>query len=142
MTDSDSRKRRVLAANAAFYAAFRGGDMAAMEALWSLRAEVGVYHPSAAGIEGRGAVMRSWRAILVEGAPPAIFPVDPMVVLLGRTAMVVCEEELGDARTIATNVFADEDGAWRMVHHQATRLPAASGGGQGNGGGRGRREER
>lgn len=119
-------RKRILAANAAFYAAFRGGDFAAMERLWSQREAVGLCHPNSRGVEGRAAVMRSWESILIEGEPPNIFPVEPMVIHCGAVAMVVCEEVLGSIRLIATNVFANEDGAWRLVRHQATRLPAAS----------------
>ena len=71
--------------------------------------------------------MRSWKTVLVEASPPDIFPAEPLVVLSGATALVICDEVIGSARMIATNVFANEDGAWRLVHHQATRLRAADG---------------
>lgn len=125
---SDRSKRQILAVNAAFYAALRAGDMAAMEALWSRRDAVSAHHPNSQGIEGRDQVMRSWRQIVAFGDPPDIHPVEPLAILSGATAMVICEEKLGAARTIATNVFVLEQGVWRLVHHQATRLPPAAGG--------------
>lgn len=124
MVESD--KRQVLAANAAFYAAFRAGDFRAMGSVWSRRRAVRVFHPNARGIEGRDAVMRSWEAILLDGGPCDILPIDPLVIISGKSAMVVCEEHLGDTRMIATNLFAQEPGGWRMVHHQATRLPVTA----------------
>lgn len=136
----DSGKRRVLAVNAAFYAAFRAGDFRAMDAIWSRRRAVCVFHPNAKGIEGREAVMRSWETILTDGGPCDIVPVEPLVILSGRSAMVVCEEHIGDSRMIATNLFALEPGGWRMVHHQATRLPVTAGNGARTQGSKGRRE--
>lgn len=136
----DSDKSRVLVANAAFYAAFRAGDLQAMEIVWSRRRAVSVFHPNARGIEGHGAVMRSWEAILLDGGSCNILPVDPVVIMSGKSAMVICEEHVGETRMIATNLFALEPGGWFMVHHQATRLPAAAGKGARTQGGKGRRE--
>lgn len=138
----DVDKRRVLAANAAFYAAFRAGDIRAMDTIWSRRRAVRVFHPNARGIEGRDAVMRSWEAILLDGGPCGIVPVEPLVILAGKSAMVVCEEHLGGGRLIATNLFAFEPGGWRMVHHQATRLPVTAGNGARTQGGKDRRARR
>jgi ketosteroid isomerase-like protein len=139
---TNSTEQRVLAANAAFYAAFRTGDMEAMEALWSDRDTICVLHPNARGIEGRADVMRSWEAILEEGGPPEIAAVDPLVIVTGNAAMVICEEKMGAARMIATNLFANESGVWRMVHHQATRLPVSGGNGSDTGASKGRRGRR
>ena len=118
-----SEKAEVLAANGRFYAAFRGADFEAMDALWSRRRDVSVFHPSWPGISGRRDVMESWFRIMIEGTPPDIRPLDPLVILTGATALVICDEAVGDSRMIATNVFVKEDGAWHMTHHQATQLP-------------------
>lgn len=121
-----SEKQRVLAANEAFYAAFQAADFEAMEALWSRRRKVSVYHPNWPGIDTRDAVMESWYRILVAGDPPRVRAIDPTVVLTARTALVICREDLGGANLIATNVFVLEDGHWRMTSHHASRLPAAA----------------
>ena len=42
--------------------------------------------------------------------------------LYGDLAIVTCEESLDDNTLVATNIFAREDGAWRLVHHQASPL--------------------
>jgi len=120
MTDED----RVLAANEAFYAAFRARDIASMDALWSRKKAVAVYHPGWPGIEGRDDVMESWYRILVTGSTPEIRPLDPTVILNGTTAVVFCTEDLGDSSAIASNTFVREDGAWRLTHHQSAGLPA------------------
>lgn len=119
-------KQKVLAANDAFYAAFRAADIDAMEALWSKRRKVSVYHPNWPGIDTRDAVMESWYRILVVGDPPHVSIMDPTVIMSKKTAMVVCREDLGGAHLIATNVFVLEDGAWRMTNHQASRLPSVT----------------
>jgi len=137
---TQSARNEVRSANAAFYAAFRNADIETMEELWSRRDEISVFHPNAKGIEGRNAVMRSWRAILVEGSPPDIAQVELAVILSGKTAMVICEEILGTVRMIATNIFANEGGVWRLVHHQATRLPATPDTGPQTDAGKGRGE--
>ena len=122
-----SEKAEVLAANGRFYAAFRGADFEAMDVLWSRRREVTVFHPNWPGISGRRDVMESWFRIMIEGTPPDIRPLDPLVIQTGGTALVICDEAAGDSRMIATNVFIKEDGAWRMTHHQATQLPVKAG---------------
>lgn len=126
MTDED----RLLAANEAFYAAFRARDIAAMDALWSRSRPVAVYHPGWPGIEGREEVMESWYRILVAGSAPEIRPLDSTVILNGTVGVVFCTEDLGDASAIASNTFVREDDAWRLVHHQSAGLPARASSGR------------
>lgn len=119
-----SDKQRVLAANDAFYAAFRNADFDAMEALWSRRRKVSVYHPNWPGIDTRDAVMESWYRILVAGDPPNVRISEPTVIMSEKTAMVICREDLGGTHLIATNIFVLEEGDWLMTNHQASRLPS------------------
>lgn len=109
----------VLFANEAFYRAFAGRDMQAMEDLWSQHAPVSCIHPGWGAIFGREQVMRSWLAIIAgEGAPP-ITCHGPVARLYGATAAVVCFEKLGENYLLATNLFVREGAIWKMVHHQA-----------------------
>jgi hypothetical protein len=39
--------------------------------------------------------------------------------VLGESAYVVCGEAVDGAELVATNLFVREDGAWKLVHHQA-----------------------
>ncbi len=111
----------IISANEAFYEAFRGEDIAAMEALWAARAPCACVHPGWPPLIGRDDVLASWRAILRSGAPD-IRCAAARILMLGDVAQVVCEERVGDHRLIATNVFVREDGRWAMVHHHASPL--------------------
>jgi len=111
----------ILAANEAFYDAFRREDAAAMDEIWARRAPVACVHPGWDALLGRGRVMASWLAIMENGAPP-IRCVAPRVQRLGEVAFVICEEHVDGGRLIATNVFVHEDGRWRMVHHHAGQI--------------------
>jgi hypothetical protein len=66
--------------------------------------------------------MESWRNILGNPGAPRIVCYDERVLLYGDAALVVCEEELDGGTLIASNLFVREDGAWRIVHHQAGQL--------------------
>jgi ketosteroid isomerase-like protein len=111
-------------ANEAFYTAFLSRDLAAMDEVWSRRSTVTCVHPGWAPLIGRDRVMGSWQAILGNPQSPRIHCRDARVVLLGDIAYVVCYEELDKATfLVATNVFAREDGTWKLVHHQAGAVP-------------------
>ncbi len=116
--DAKPEKARVIAANESFYKAFRTRDMTAMDAIWSKQKHVSVIHPGWAGISGREAVMKSWKAIL-EGNPPDIRALKPSVIFAGSSAYVICYEQVSNGLLIATNIFVKEDDDWRMIHHHA-----------------------
>ena|SRR5690348_12458381 len=117
LNDADA----VLAANLKFYSAFLAGDYPGMDAIWARRSAVACLHPGWAAIEGREAVMESWRHVL--GDPDCRIQChDERVHLYGDVAIVVCEEEFSGALLAATNVFIREDGAWRMINHQASAI--------------------
>lgn len=115
MTDRDA----VLALNQAFYRAFSDRDYPAMDALWASRMPVSCIHPGWTALFGREAVMTGWGDVLNAPTGPVIRPRNERVMLYGDTAVVLCEEVLGNAVLAATNLFVREDGAWRLVHHQA-----------------------
>jgi ketosteroid isomerase-like protein len=113
----------VLAANRAFYNAFQERDTRAMEHLWALEHPASCVHPGWAPLMGRQNVMASWRAIF--GSPDAtrIEISDPHAVVMGSAAFVTCVEHITDATIAATNVFVQEHGVWRMVHHHGGPMP-------------------
>jgi hypothetical protein len=117
-------KRRVLAANDAFYKAMREGDYAAMERLWAERRTVTCTHPDWHMLMGREAVMESWRMILTEHEPPEIWPVDAQAIVTGSTAIVLCGERIGGFELVASNSFVREGRSWRLLNHQAAHAPA------------------
>jgi ketosteroid isomerase-like protein len=135
-----SAEAEVLAANQAFYDAFAHGDADAMDALWARRTPVACIHPGWDPLHGRAEVVASWRAILVSRGSPQIRCHSPSAFVLGEGAYVLCYEEIEGAELIATNLFCREDGAWKLVHHQAGPVhrrverrprPPTTGGGSG-----------
>lgn len=112
----------VLAANAAFYAAFNARDLAAMDALWARSAPVACVHPGRNALTGRDEVLASWRAILAHPETPRIFTGGESARLLGEVAYVICRELVGGSPLAATNVFVREDGRWRLAHHHASAV--------------------
>ncbi len=119
-------KRQVLAANDAFYKAMREGDYAAMDRLWSETRTASCTHPDWHTLVGREAVMESWRVILTEHEPPAIWPADAQAVVTGSTAMVLCTERIGGIELVAANGFVREGALWRVMNHQSMHVPAES----------------
>lgn len=113
-----SADAEVLATNTAFYEAFSRGDLTAIDDLWARRAPVACVHPGWDALHGRDEVMASWRSIIESGAP-TVKCTRPSAYVLGESAYVVCGESIGDAELVATNLFVREDGAWRLVFHQA-----------------------
>ena len=118
----------VLAANQAFYDAFKAGDMAAMAAAWAEAAPVACAHPGAPLLVGRATVLESWASILGSPDRPEITCQQPQAHLLGESAFVTCYERFGSERgatLLATNILVKEGGQWRLVHHHAGPTPVA-----------------
>ncbi len=109
----------VLTSNQAFYGAFADGDVEAMDAVWSRREPVTCTHPGWAVLTGRQAVMDSWRTILDSPGRPRITCRMAEAYLLDGAAYVTCYEDVVQGTLAATNIFVQEDGMWRMTHHQA-----------------------
>jgi ketosteroid isomerase-like protein len=116
----------IAAANEAFYAAFRARDQAAMEALWSRRADIACVHPGWTPLWGRDAVLGSWARILSNPANPQIHARGVKVIAMGDAAYVLCLEVAAEGTMAATNVFVREEGHWRMVGHHAGAIAMAS----------------
>jgi len=113
----------VLEANERFYAVFRERDVAGMDALWSRGDAVAVIHPGWPAVHGRDAVLETWRNILEGPGSPAITCANPRAHVAGELAFVICSECLPEGELVATNIFAREEGRWKLVHHQAGPAP-------------------
>lgn len=120
MTDSDIHMTGLLEANAEFYRAFRTGDLEAMVALWVADDDILCTHPGHATLQGRNDVLESWFDIL--SSPPPVQVRRAHGVIVGVTAIVTCEEEIGDAVVAATNIFRMQDGEWRLMHHHGGQI--------------------
>ena len=107
----------LLRANREFYRAFASGDFVAMDRLWSEQGGVTCVHPGWDALRGRERVMASWRGILRRAVP--VSARQEVVTLVGEVGVVVCVEALAQGELAATNVFAFEQGRWRMIHHHA-----------------------
>jgi ketosteroid isomerase-like protein len=112
----------VLAANRAFYAAFKKRDFNAMEQIWAVETPASCIHPGWSPLVGRQTVMASWRAILGSADPPQVDVSDARAVVSGNAAFVTCVEHLADGTVAATNVFVKESGEWRLVHHHGSPM--------------------
>ena len=110
-------RQAALEANLAFYRAFAAGDYAAMEALWTRKSAAICIHPGWPVISGRDSVLQSWRAIM-RGPPPVVCE-DPVCHVIGEVAVVTCTERIEDVSLSATNLYVNESGEWRMIHHHA-----------------------
>jgi hypothetical protein len=113
----------VLFANDAFYLTFQTSDFAAMDAVWSSREAISCIHPGWPPLIGRAPVMQSWRSILANPNQQPVQAHAASVELYGECAIVVCYEVVGQFTLVATNVFAREDGQWKLVHHQSGETP-------------------
>jgi len=109
----------IIACNAAFYRAFSVRDHAAMAGLWSSSAPVSCIHPGWDMLVGHEAVMKSWRDVMNDPHSPAVECRNACEFVEGDFGYVLCHEVFDEGVLIATNIFRREDGAWRMVHHQA-----------------------
>jgi ketosteroid isomerase-like protein len=109
----------VLAANEAFYRAFNQKDSAAMSALWSEALDVACVHPGWNVLTGRDPVLESWMRILSNPDQPRIMTGGATVTVVGDIGIVICRELVAGTPLAATNIFALENGAWRMIHHHS-----------------------
>jgi len=124
----ETREQAVAAANEAFYRAFTTRDLPAMDRLWARAAEVACIHPGWAPCEGREAVMESWTGILANPESPKVRCLEAKVRLHGALGVVVCYEAIEGGYLVATNLFVEEAGGWKLVHHQAGPISSAPSG--------------
>jgi ketosteroid isomerase-like protein len=117
----------ILAANDAFYAAFNQKDVAAMERAWSSQEVITCIHPGWNLLRGREEVLESWRAILSNPDQARIVVGGAGVRVMGGVGLVLCRELVGGMPLTATNLFVQEGGAWKLLHHHSGPVsPAAA----------------
>ena len=121
---SSGDEEDVIAVNRAFYRAFAAGDLDAMDRLWAKEKPVACIHPGGPVLDNRAIIMDSWASILSGPDRPAIRPQKVRVSKLGDIAFVTLYERLSDNCLAATNIFAREDGNWKLVLHQSGPGPA------------------
>ena len=120
----DSSTEAVLEANESFYRAFNAKDSEAMDAIWAAEHQIACIHPGWNALLGRDDVLASWHNILTNPNQPRIVIGGAQVVFTGATAIVLCRELVAGSPLIATNVFVQEGGGWKLVHHQSGGVAA------------------
>ncbi len=116
--------QELIAANRELYHRVGERDQAGVAALWASTVPVACIHPGWPPLIGREAVLQSWGEILRNPRSPEIRCHDERPVLYGGFGLVLCLELVEGTMLAATNVFIQEEGAWRLIHHQSS--PVAS----------------
>jgi ketosteroid isomerase-like protein len=112
----------ILAVNAAYYQAFATGDFPAMRQIWADEENISCIHPGWPALLGRQDILESYRQILSNPNQDRIEHRNDTAMISGDEARVFCVEFVGGAALAATNMFRRVDGAWRMIHHQASPI--------------------
>lgn len=118
----------LVAANAAFYAAFEARDLDAMSDVWLHGDHVVCTHPGWAALRGWPAVAASWFALFQGDHPMQFILTNVEAVVRGDIGWVTLDENLiqGDqTNTVAAaNVFELVDGRWRLALHHGSGIAA------------------
>jgi hypothetical protein len=137
MTSSAAVFAHPESAEEAFYGAFATLDLAGMGAVWVQEQRPFCVHPGGDLLEGRRAVLESWREIFSGSEPPAIEHRLLGSFQSGDLAIHLVEEMIqprrsgGQAnRVLATNVYVREADCWRIAEHHAS-LPLVARQGKG-----------
>jgi ketosteroid isomerase-like protein len=117
MTDEDS----ILAANTAYYNAFAKADIVGMSAIWA-DDDVSCIHPGWPVLIGRENVMRSYAEIFSNPVQEPVEHQKHRTIVSVDDGRVFCVEIVGGMPLAATNWFKRINGAWRLIHHQASPI--------------------
>lgn len=115
----------LLSANGSYYRAFSASDFTAMSEIWGPD-DITCVHPGWPALIGREKVLASYRDIMRNPGQEPIECRNEQTLVAGAEGRVFCVELVGGAALIATNWFRLIDGAWRLVHHQASPLASFS----------------
>lgn len=129
----ETPEQAVRAANRRFYAAFEALDLAQMDGVWLQEDWVQCVHPGWDLLLGWDEVRESWARIFSNTQRVKLALSSVWEHVDGQTAWVACTEHVTSsfatgfdhALVQATNIFVLRDGAWRMVAHHASPLPAS-----------------
>ena len=127
----EAERDALLLANATFYQALEGLDLAAMDGVWLHEGWVRCVHPGWDALTGWGAVRRSWERIFQGTEWMRVTPTDVQAQVDGEVGIVCCAENItakgeqgvGVASALATNLFRRTADGWRLFHHHASPAP-------------------
>jgi ketosteroid isomerase-like protein len=117
---------------AAFYEAFREGDLTAMERIWDADAGIVCIHPARPPIAGRRAVMQSWADIL--GATGGVHvrfdchsrvQADSLAVHMGLEIIGTSDNQ--PALVTVTNIYGLTAEGWKLHAHHAAPIHRGAG---------------
>jgi ketosteroid isomerase-like protein len=119
-------------ANRRYYTAFESLDLNQMDEIWAHEDWVQCVHPGWDLLMGWEEVRESWVRIFSNTRRVKIALGAMMVHVEGDTGWVACTEKvtsaysdgIDEALTQATNIFVKRNGAWQVVAHHASPLPA------------------
>lgn len=121
-------------AEMAFYRAFEANDLDAMMAVWDDAEDIVCIHPMGPALNGRGAVIDSWREIL-SGGVAMRFSLERVQTYTSDNISIHLLNEHIDvasgnrvAPMAATNIFRLGAHGWRMVLHHASPNPGTPSG--------------
>lgn len=121
-----SNHDEALFCNDAFYQAFLGRDMPAMNKVWARDFTILCIHPGGQALSGRHEVITSWQRILAHATCPRIIHKVDKVVSYDDLVLITCyewDERRPDNLLLATNGFSREGDRYKMVFHQAGPTP-------------------
>ena len=110
-------------ANQTYYLAFARRDAEGMARLWA-QDGISCVHPGWPPLFGRDAVLASFREIFRNPLQDEIALGGETVIRAGDDGRIVCIEQVGGAKLVATNWFRRVNSQWLLVHHQASPLAA------------------
>ena len=113
----NDQKQAVLEANKAFYDAFARADYKTMETLWAREHDLAVIHPGWSPLHGRNAVLDAWRRIFTGAAESNLNCSEARVYFMDNAAFVICIERMPEGEVVATNIFVQEHGEWKLTLH-------------------------
>ena len=113
------------AAESAFYEAFQRADLDAMRAVWADDDDIVCVHPMGPRLQGRDAVMQSWRDILGSGAALRFHVNHSHFIADAGLSVHSVHENISQGTAvrglvIATNVYRKTADGWRMVLHHGS----------------------
>lgn len=117
-----------VAAERAFYQAFAACDLQGMSEVWADNRETICIHPGGPLLQGKTAILESWREILSGVLPPRLRHRELRRFAEGMLAVHLVEELIAPhgapaeegTRILATNVYRYCGDSWRMMQHHAS----------------------
>lgn len=124
------RIEEVTLINEAFYKAFEGLDIVAMDHIWAHQEYVTCIHPGWSIRVGWPAVRDSWVVIFNNTFSMEFRLTELQVQVAADVAWVICTENISsrvgettqNSRVVATNLYERIGDTWKIIHHHGSHL--------------------